>query len=134
MSFAEKGDLRDAYNTFLRVCREKGFTAFKVDNHLDAKQRIVPSIMNAIRRAAFIIADVSEPRPNVYYELGFAQALGKDVVTTAREGTQLPFDIFDVPTLYWDCQDTLERKLHAEVDRIAEKFGRQIVDTGTHSR
>jgi hypothetical protein len=134
MSFAEKGDLRDAYNTFLRVCREKGFTAFKVDNHLDAKQRIVPSIMNAIRRAAFIIADVSEPRPNVYYELGFAQALGKDVVTTAREGTQLPFDIFDVPTLYWDCQDTLERKLHTEVDRIAEKFGRQIVDTGTHSR
>jgi hypothetical protein len=79
--------------------------------------------MNAIRRSAFIIADVSEPRPNVYYELGFAQALGKDVLTSAFKGTQLPFDVFDVPTLYWDCQDTLERKLQAEISQIAQKFG-----------
>ena len=100
MSFAEKGHLRDAYNTFQRVCKANGFFAFKVDHHLDPKQRIVPAIMNSIRRSAFVIADVSEPRPNVYYELGFAQALGKNIVITAFEGTSLPFDIFDVPTLY----------------------------------
>jgi hypothetical protein len=127
MSFAEKGHLKDAYNTIRRVCDDNGFNAFKVDQHMDPKLRIVPSIMNAIRRSAFIIADVSEPRPNVYYELGFAQALGKDVLTCAFEGTQLPFDIFDVPTLYWDCQDTLERKLQAEISRIAQKFGRQAL-------
>lgn len=125
MSFAEKGYLKDAYNTFQRVCKENGFLAFKVDQHIDPKQRIVPSIFNSIRRSAFLIADVSEPRPNVYYELGYAQALGKDVITTAFEGTQLPFDIFDVPTLYWDCQDTLERKLQTEINRLAQKFGRQ---------
>jgi hypothetical protein len=124
MSFAEKGYLKDAYNTFRRVCKAKHFVAFKVDQHLDATQRIIPNIMNSIRRSAFIIADVSEPRPNVHYELGFAQALGKDVITTAFEGTQLPFDIFDVPTLYWDCQDTLERKLRVAINPIAEKFGR----------
>ena len=124
MSFSEKGHLKDAYNTFRRVCEASGFVAFKVDAHLDTKQRIVPSIMNAIRRSAFIIADVSEPRPNVYYELGFAQALGKDVIATAYEGTQLPFDIFDVPTLFWDCQDTLENKLGPEISRMGQKFGR----------
>lgn len=124
MSFAEKGHLKDAYNTFRRVCEANGFTAFKVDAHLDAKQRIVPAIMNSIRCSAFIIADVSEPRPNVYYELGYAQALGKDVITTAQQGTELPFDIYDVPVLYWDCQDTLEQKLQAEISRIKQKFGR----------
>ena len=135
MSFADKGYLKDAYNTFRRVCDAYGFTAFKVDDHLDAKQRIVPGIMNAIRRAAFIIADVSEPRPNVYYELGFAQALGKEVITTAADKTALPFDIFDVPTLYWDCQDTLERKLEAEVARIAERYGRKRLDPlASHTR
>ena len=123
MSFAEKGHLKDAYNTFRRVCAEYRFTAFKVDDHFDANRRIVPNIIDAIRRCAFIIADVSEPRPNVYYELGFAQALGKDVITTAYEGTQLPFDIFDVPTQYWDCQDTLERKLRTELGRIGRKYG-----------
>jgi hypothetical protein len=128
MSFGEKGYLKDAYNTFRRTCKENGFLAFKVDHHLDPKQRIVPAILSSIRRSAFIIADVSEPRPNVYYELGFAQALGKDVITTAFEGTQLPFDIFDVPTVYWDSQDTLERKLQDEIRRIGQKFGRQICD------
>ena len=83
MSFAEKGHLKDAYNTFQRVCKENGFLAFKVDHHIDPKQRIVPAIFSSIKRSAFIIADVTEPRPNVYYELGYAQALGKDVITTA---------------------------------------------------
>lgn len=124
MSFSDKGYLKDAYNTFRRVCKEPrgseagGFTAFKIDHHIDARQRIVPGIMDAIRRSAFIIADLSEPKPNVYFELGFAQALGKTVIATAYEGTELPFDVFDVPTLYWDCQDTLERKLKEALTRL----------------
>jgi hypothetical protein len=126
MSFADKGHLKDAYNTFCRVCDANGFRAFKVDQHFDSRQRIIPNIMAAIRKSAFVIADVSEQRPNVYYELGYAQALGKDIVTTAYEGTSLPFDIFDVPTHFWDCQDTLERKLNDEIGRISERFGRRL--------
>jgi len=86
-----------------------------VDEHLDSKQRIVPVITSAIRRSAFVIADVTDPRPNVYYELGYAHALAKDVVLTAKEGTALPFDIFDVPTQYWDSQDMLEKKARSRV-------------------
>lgn len=129
MSFAEKGYLKDAYNTFVRVCSAAGFKAFKIDHHFDRSQRIVPGIINAIRRSAFIISDVTEPRPNVYYELGYAQAIGKDVIVTAMEGTALPFDIYDVPTLYWDSQDTLETKLKPEVSRIAERYGREPLRT-----
>ena len=57
-------------------------------------------------------------------ELGAAWALGKEIIVTGVEGTQLPFDIYDVPTLYWDSQDGLETKLTLEVMRIAQKFGR----------
>jgi hypothetical protein len=32
----------------------------------------VPEIVEAIQKAAFIIADVSEPKPDVYYEIGGA--------------------------------------------------------------
>ncbi|HEX5871377.1 MAG TPA: hypothetical protein VFY65_13210 [Longimicrobium sp.] len=124
MSFAEKGAFKDAYATFRRVCEKHGLNAFKVDHHIDRQQRIVPAIMTAIRRSAFIIADVSEPRPNVYYELGYAQALGKNVIVTAAEGTQLPFDIYDLPTIYWDSQTSLEEKLDVEIARLAPQFGR----------
>ncbi len=125
----KKGHLKDAYNTFVRVCEAPAykFKAFKIDQHFDRTQRIVPGIINAIRRCAFIIADVSEPRPNVYYDLGYAQALGKEIIVTAMEGTSLPFDIYDVPTLYWDSQDALETKLRGEITRIAEKYGRNPV-------
>jgi hypothetical protein len=125
MSFAESGPLIDAYETFKRVCGAHGFRAFKVDQHFDARQRIVPSIISSIRRAAFIIADLTEPRPNVYYELGYAQALGKDILTTAQKGTPLPFDVFDIPTHFWDSQHALEKKLDLDIRTIAERFGRR---------
>jgi hypothetical protein len=125
MSFAETGPLIDAYNTFQRVCIANGFRAFKVDQHFDARQRIVPSIISSIRRSAFIIADLTEPRPNVYYELGYAQALGKDILTTAQKGTVLPFDVFDIPTHFWDSQHVLEQKLQIEIKSIADRFGRR---------
>ena len=91
MSFAERGELKDAYNTFCLVYKDKGFRAYKVDHHIDAKQRIVPTIFDSIRRCAFVIADVTDAKPNVYYELGYARALGKTVIQTAREGINLPF-------------------------------------------
>ena len=50
MSFAEKGDLKDAYNTFLRVCEDFDLHAFKVDDHIDVHRRIIPNIIDAIRR------------------------------------------------------------------------------------
>ena len=63
MSFADEGHLKDAYNTFVRVCTQFDFRAYKIDHHFDRSQRIVPGIINAITRSAFIIADVSQPRP-----------------------------------------------------------------------
>lgn len=124
MSFAPKGHLIDAYDTFQRVCGGAGFNAFKVDEHLDGRQRIVPAIFAAIRRSAFIIADVTEARPNVFYELGYAHALGKDVIVTAQEGTQLPFDVYDIPTLYWGSQNELATKLGAAISRLGSHHGR----------
>jgi hypothetical protein len=65
MSFEDKPHLRDAYNTFRRVCAEKNFNAVKVDHHLDNRERIVPAIFSNIKRAAFVIAEISGARPNV---------------------------------------------------------------------
>ena len=94
-----------------------------MDDHLDAQERIIPGIVEGIRRSAFIIADLSELKPNVLWELGYAQALSKDVITTAREGTTLPFDIVDVPTQFWDSQRSLGEKVEQSIDRLSGKYG-----------
>lgn len=126
MSFDDKPYLRDAYNTFRRVCSEKNFSAVKVDHHLDSHERIVPSIFSGIKRSAFVIAEVSGARPNVYYELGYARAMGKAVIQTAYEGTILPFDVFDVPTHFWESQETLERKLKVAIEQLVNLPGRYM--------
>lgn len=123
MPFEDKGHLRDAYNTFQRVCKAQNFTAMKVDHHLDGNARIVPAIFSKIKHCAFVIAELSGARPNVYYELGYARALGKAVIQTAYQGTDLPFDVFDVPTHFWDSQDVLERKLSLAIEQLTSSFG-----------
>lgn len=126
MPFEDKGHLRDAYNTFQRVCKSKNFTAVKVDQHLDGHTRIVPAIFSKIKHSAFVIAEVSGARPNVFYELGYARALGKAIIQTAYKGTELPFDVFDVPTHFWESQDELERKLDVAIDQLTSAFGQYV--------
>jgi hypothetical protein len=43
--------------------------------------------------ASFVIADISEPNPNVYYEIGLAHAIGVQSLLVSEEIYDLPFDI-----------------------------------------
>jgi len=43
--------------------------------------------------AAFVIADVSAPRPNIYYEVGYAAAREKPLLLLAREKVKIPTDL-----------------------------------------
>jgi nucleoside 2-deoxyribosyltransferase len=106
MSFRDESD--DSYNTIARVCRGFGFEPNRTDR-VPTTERIYSRIVQGIQRAAFVIADVTFSSVNVYYELGFAEALGKDVLVVAKEGTALPFDTNDIPTLFFKDQTRLVR-------------------------
>jgi hypothetical protein len=45
------------------------------------------------------------------------------VIQTAYQGTELPFDVFDVPTHFWDGQDVLERELSLAIEQLTSSFG-----------
>jgi hypothetical protein len=116
MSFSDNPELEDAYDSIKEVCAEVGYRAMRVDES-NKEERITPMIEQGIRDAAFVIADVTEERPNVYYELGLADGFGKRKVVSAREGTTVHFDLFDVPILYWRNQKQLKENLR---DRLRE--------------
>jgi nucleoside 2-deoxyribosyltransferase len=56
-------------------------------------EELVEKIYDSIRAANVIIAEVSVPNPNVFYEIGFAHALGKPVVLLSRGISSSPFDL-----------------------------------------
>lgn len=57
---------------------------------------VINDLWEDINRAGIIIAEISEPNPNVWYELGLAHALNKPVIMLRKkaENTEkIPFDV-----------------------------------------
>jgi hypothetical protein len=66
---------------------------YRVD--LDSRADVpIEAIESGIREAAVCLADISTDNPNVWYELGYAFAVGKSVVMVcSKEREKYPFDI-----------------------------------------
>jgi uncharacterized membrane protein len=54
---------------------------------------IMEDVRHGIATASIIIADLTGKNPNVFYELGYAHALGKDVLLITQDIRELPFDV-----------------------------------------
>ena len=70
------------------------------------------------------MADVTEQKANVFYELGFADGIGKEVILVAQKGSDLPFDINDVPVLFWESFTDFEKEFRKRVEQIGRWQGR----------
>ncbi|HEU4455857.1 MAG TPA: hypothetical protein VFR81_22520 [Longimicrobium sp.] len=123
MSFKDAPEYRDLYKSIGEVCEEFDYRARRVDES-NLRKRIIPEIIRQVRESAFVIADVTEGKPNVYYELGYADGLGKEVILTAKKGTELPFDINDMPVVFWEGFSDFEEELRKHVGHIGSFQGR----------
>lgn len=100
MPFSEHFD--DVYQFGIyQTIRKCGFVCEKVDESVYAGS-IIDRIMCGIQAAEFVIADLSEERPNVYLEVGYAWGLNKQVLLVAREGQRLHFDLSHHKCLFYN--------------------------------
>jgi len=119
MSYADREDLEVAYETFEDVTEPLGYKCERVTEE-NAPGRILPEILERIRRAGFVIVDLTDLRPNVFYELGYADGLGKQVIVTAMEGTELPFDVKDIPVIFWTGRPSLRKGLEKRIAAVVK--------------
>ena len=54
---------------------------------------VIQDIVDLIAKAKVVICDCSGRNPNVFYEIGIAHSLGKDVILIARSDDDIPFDL-----------------------------------------
>lgn len=88
-----------------------GFVPYFADEHY-RDQLMIESIYDEIHKSRLIVADLSDPpRANCYYELGFADALGKRVIRVASRDTVLPLDLAQHPVLFYDNVVQLRERL-----------------------
>jgi hypothetical protein len=66
---------------------------------------LTTNIWNEILRAGLVIADISVPNVNVFYELGLAHAVGKDVFLLKNKDKRLPADFGGAHYYEYDLED-----------------------------
>ena len=54
---------------------------------------IMEDIVSLIAKSRIVIADCSGDNPNVFYEMGIAHTVGRDVIPISQSDRSLPFDI-----------------------------------------
>ncbi len=84
------------------ICKAEGIYAYRADStHLPGL--IIEDIKKQIAEARVIIAEITPQNPNVYYEVGYADALNKPVILIAdrKEGLK-PFDVRAYRTIFYD--------------------------------
>jgi len=116
MSFAE--ELDEAYLLGIKPAVEQdcGLIAIRM-KELEHNQDICDRLLSEIRQAQFVIADFTGHRSGVYYEAGFARALGREVINCCRESDfdGLHFDTNHLNHIKWATAADLRQKL---ADRI----------------
>ena len=130
MSYKNDPALNEALQCFEEVCREFGFNAERMDRaHQGGTHEITEAISSGIRNCAFVICDITEDRPNVYYELGYARGLGKEVILTAKEGSNPHFDVQGLKRIKWKNFLNLRDQLRTDVKKLSADFGLDRVKT-----
>nr|DAR96512.1 MAG TPA: CMP/hydroxymethyl CMP hydrolase [Caudoviricetes sp.] len=83
------------------VCEELGYRPVRVD-HVNAVDNINETVINYLKTAPMVVADMTDHNPNAFYELGFRQALELPLVPIIKVGERLPFDVITTRTVFYD--------------------------------
>ena len=105
MPFAET--FVDVYEAGIKPAVEEcGFKCVRADE-IEHNEGILEVIYDQIKSAHIVVADMTGRNPNVYYEVGYAHALGKDVVLLTQRADELPIDLRGFNHIVYEGRITL---------------------------
>ncbi len=108
------------------VIQECGFKSVRADE-VEHSKGIMAVVYEHIEAAHIIVADMTGRNPNVYYEVGYAHALGKNVILLTQRADDLPFDLRGFNHIVYEGRITVLREKLAQrikailTDRPSEK-------------
>ena len=102
--------LEDIHEAIKDAATDAGLEAERIDEQI-SNEKITDRIVKAISDADYMVADLSQAKPNVYWEAGYAHGMEKTPIYIAREGTELEFDVKDYPVIFYENATRLRNKL-----------------------
>lgn len=104
-------DLFSIQTSIKAVASDCNMRAELANNNYRGDTMILTKIVENIKKAEIIVADLSYERPNCYFELGYAMAMGKRIIITAKKDTHIHFDVSGYDILYYNNGQDLYSKL-----------------------
>jgi hypothetical protein len=143
MPFAAAFD--DVYELGIKASVEAlGWDCQRADEVIHNRD-IMCKVCQGIRQARFVIADLTGQNANVFYELGMAHALEKDVILLAQDVGDVPFDLRPMNITVYDptqsqplCQKltqtlgTLMGEESPVAPAVEESVGERVKDVGVY--
>lgn len=96
------GRFQELYEQVIRPVAEEFGLVAKHAGDLPGPGIIIEDITRSIDAAKVIIAEITVPNQNVFYELGYAHALNKPTIVLAERGRELPFDVHGYRCLFYE--------------------------------
>ena len=89
-----KKDLDYVYGTIKKGLTENGYICNRVDE-IPGSTPIINKVLSEILKSRYIIADLTDCNPNVFYELGVAHSFkdADNIIILKQKNSKVPFDI-----------------------------------------
>ncbi len=117
-------DLNTLYDNAIAVgVRQAGFDPYRLDRE-EHNNKIDDEIIASIRRSRFVVADLTKQSHGVYFEAGFALALGLEVIWLCNrreiEEKKVHFDTRQYNFIEWEdgAWEDLIKRLKDRIDAI----------------
>lgn len=114
---------KDKNNIIEKECAKFNLVAKRVEN-LPGSINITKEIHKNIEKSEFLIFDLTYNKPNIYYEIGYAIAVGNgknDLLIIAEKGTMIHFNIANLKVHYYESLCELEEIINHNLQYLIKK-------------
>jgi len=124
---------RRTYGIIKSECKELKLNPLRADE-LKGSGVIIREVIKSIESAEFLVCDLTDERPNVYYEIGYAHAVGNhrsNILMIAKKGSKVHFDISSLRVHYYDSLKSLRSIIKTNMaDLIYKTRNLMLISSG----
>lgn len=87
-------------------------------DYFNIEEQIVPQIIETIKKADVVVADISNENPNIYYEVGIAHSMGKPVILVSQTNNFNRFSLLSYRFYNYDIDTKGIKNLSFRLEQI----------------